>query len=150
MRAPDLVFQRVGVAGAEDAQPGAEHVPAQLVGLAEPAAQGGQPGQGLPGGQRVGVIVAQGLPAAAEDLVHLGAQLLGDRRMPGQQVTGPGQAGRGGLVAGHEHGEDLVPHLPVAHRLAGLVAPRIDGADVDKSIQTSCDAGDMSHSLPPW
>ena len=36
-------------------------------------------------------------------------------------MEGPDQRGRRGLVAGHEHGDDLVAQLAVGHALAGLL-----------------------------
>ena len=42
---------------------------AQLVRFGRLAAQAGQPGQGFAGGQGVGVVVAQDVPAAAEHTV---------------------------------------------------------------------------------
>jgi len=55
---------------AEDPAAVLKHTAAQLAGLAELAAQPGQPGHRLAGGEGVGMIVAEHLPAAAEHLVH--------------------------------------------------------------------------------
>ena len=59
------------------------------------------------------VLVARG------HLVAQALQLLGVAHEP---LDRPGERGRGGLMAGHQQGHQLVAQLLVAHRLAVLVA----------------------------
>ena len=53
---------------AEHAAPVGQHRPGQLAGFGGLAAQRGQPGQGLAGGQGIGMVVAEQPALAAEGL----------------------------------------------------------------------------------